>query len=326
MSTDPLRVVFLGTPDFAAKCLEHIHCSQHEVVGVITVADKPAGRGRKLHASAVKQKAQQLNIPVLQPLRLRDKGFLLQLEDWKADVFVVVAFRMLPAAVWKMPKMGTFNLHASLLPRYRGAAPINWAVINGDRVSGASTFFIDEKIDTGNIILQQACSVESTDTAGDLYERILKLAGPLIVQTLDLIQSGDVPQREQRSSDKATEAPKLTDDNMFIDWHKTAVQIERLVRGLAPYPLARSILSASDDRPVKLGEVRVTDHELVTQLNPGEVAVYDKRVYAGTGNGVLEILHLQLPNKRMMAVKDLLNGWSFSADATFLNRTGKLSS
>ena len=236
------RIVYMGTPEFAVAPLEALLAKGYKVVGVVTVADKPAGRGLKVNESAVKKYAVEHGIPVLQPTKLKDPEFLDALRAWKADLFVVVAFRMLPEEVWAMPKLGTFNLHAALLPQYRGAAPINWAVINGEKVTGVTTFMIDHDIDTGGIILREECRIKDTDTAGDVHDKLMSMGASLVVETVEAIIQGNAELRVQRSFIQGSEvlkpAPKLTRELCHIDWNDTTEHVYNLVRGLSPYPTA----------------------------------------------------------------------------------------
>ena len=237
-----LRIVFMGTPEFAVTSLGKILDSGYQVVGVITAPDKPAGRGRKLTQSAVKKFALEKGLNVLQPTKLKDAGFLESLEALGANLFVVVAFRMLPEAVWKMPLYGTFNLHASLLPQYRGAAPINWAVINGEKETGITTFFINERIDTGEMILQERTEIGETETAGQLHDRLMVLGAGLVTKTIDLIAADKVKTEVQPESDELKPAPKIHKETCRVDWQKDARSIINLIRGLSPYPGAWSTL------------------------------------------------------------------------------------
>ena len=236
------RIVYMGTPEFAVAPLKALIAKGYEIAGVVTVADKPSGRGLKVNESAVKKFAVENGIPVLQPVKLKDPEFLEALRAWKADLFVVVAFRMLPEEVWAMPKLGTFNLHAALLPQYRGAAPINWAVINGERVTGVTTFMIDHDIDTGGIIFREECRIKDTDTAGDVHDRLMDMGAGLVVETVEAIIQGSAELRVQRSFIQGAEvlkpAPKLTRELCHIDWNDTTDSIYNLIRGLSPYPAA----------------------------------------------------------------------------------------
>lgn len=251
------RIVYMGTPEFAIAPLDALIKAKYNVVGVVTVADKPSGRGLKVNESAVKKYAVEHNIPVLQPLKLKDPEFLKQLAEFKADLFIVVAFRMLPQEVWKMPTLGTFNLHAALLPQYRGAAPINWAIINGERMTGVTTFMIDDKIDTGGIILRQECSISEEDTAGTIHDKLMKIGADIVLQTTEGLIEHSVETRVQRSFIQGSEvlkpAPKITKELCNIDWRDTSKNIYNLIRGLSPYPTAFTyIQEAGNNIPVQM--------------------------------------------------------------------------
>ena len=250
------RIVFMGTPEFAVTSLDALKQNGYNIVGVVTVADKASGRGMKIHESAVKKYAVEHNIPVLQPVSLKDPEFLEALSSWKADLFVVVAFRMLPKVVWEMPRLGTFNLHAALLPQYRGAAPINWAVINGDHMTGVTTFMIDDGMDTGHIIYREQCRIEDTDTAGDLHDKLMEIGARIVVQTVDSIIDKNIELRLQKSFIQGSEvlrpAPKLTRELCHIDWNDSTKHIYNLIRGLSPVPAAFTELTAPDKEPVQM--------------------------------------------------------------------------
>ncbi len=309
-----LRIVFMGTPDFAVGILNAILQTQHQVVGVITVADKPAGRGQKMNLSAVKQFSLDKNIPILQPTNLKDEAFLTELKALGADLFVVVAFRMLPKQVWQMPHLGTFNLHASLLPQYRGAAPINWAIINGETETGVSTFFIDEKIDTGAVILQEKTPIEKDENVGSLHDRLMNLGCTTVTKTLDLIASNAVFTTTQPDNIDLKTAYKLDKTNCKIDWNQSAKQIHNLIRGLNPYPAAWCIFKdGNDEKSVKLFESKIN---LETHNYPiGQIITTKNQLKIAVKEGFIEILSLQLPGKKRMNTKDLLNGVQFSENS-----------
>ena len=235
---EKLRIVFMGTPEFAVGILDTILKNKYEVVGVITAADKPAGRGQKIKYSAVKEYALANQLPLLQPTNLKDESFLAELKAWNANLQIVVAFRMLPKVVWEMPSLGTFNLHASLLPNYRGAAPINWAIINGETKTGVTTFFIDDKIDTGAMILNAETDIGANESAGELHDRLMELGSTTVTQTLALLESGKVVTTIQEDNAEIKTAFKLNKENCKIDWHQPASEIHNLIRGLSPYPAA----------------------------------------------------------------------------------------
>ena len=316
------RIVYMGTPEFAVAPLEALIAKGYKVVGVVTVADKPSGRGLKMNESAVKKYAVEHGIPLLQPTRLKDPKFLEALKAWKADLFVVVAFRMLPEKVWSMPKLGTFNLHAALLPQYRGAAPINWAVINGERVTGVTTFMIDHEIDTGGIILREECRIADTDNAGDVHDKLMVLGAELVTQTVEGLIEGSAELRVQRSFIQGSEvlkpAPKLTKELCHIDWNDTTEHIYNLVRGLSPYPAAFTELvrtdSASKPVQMKVYKAERMSAEEVAGLGgpaaPGTVLSDGKALLAvATADGALSIRELQLAGKKRMDVEAFLLGF-----------------
>ena len=305
------RIVFMGTPEFAVASLDALIKAHYNVVGVVTVADKPSGRGLEVHESAVKKYAVEHGLPVLQPVKLKDPEFLQQLAAWKADLFVVVAFRMLPEEVWGMPKLGSFNLHAALLPQYRGAAPINWAVINGERMTGATTFMIDKDIDTGGIILRHGLRIGPEDTAGDVHDRLMALGAKLVVETTEGIIQHTVELRVQKSFIQGSEvlkpAPKLTKENTRIDWSAPAETIRNLVRGLNPYPTAWTTLvrdgKATD---VKVFATAVADSATAVA---GTIRTDGKALYVAAGDKWLEVKELQLAGKKRMAADAFLRGF-----------------
>ena len=313
---EKLRIVYMGTPDFAVAGLKEILAAGYEVAGVITAPDRPAGRGRKLQQSAVKQFALEKGLKVLQPTNLKDEGFLKELQDLKANLQVVVAFRMLPKQVWDMPKYGTFNLHASLLPQYRGAAPINWALINGEEFTGVTTFFLDEKIDTGAIILQKQIAIEKEDSAGILHDKLMQLGARLILETIEQIERGEVKAKIQPHSEELKEAPKLNRDNTKIDWSRSVDEIVNLIRGLDPYPAAWTQLENKEKVvQVKLFSAKAKEdmhHEL-----PGSIKIEEKQIKVAAKDGFVIIDEIQIPGKRKMPVKALLNGYEFENAARF---------
>lgn len=313
------RIVYMGTPEFSVGPLDALRKKGYKVVGVVTVPDKPSGRGLKMQESAVKQYAVKEGLPVLQPEKLKDEEFLSALRAFRADLFVVVGFRMLPEVVWAMPKLGTFNLHAALLPQYRGAAPINWAVINGENISGVTTFMIDKKIDTGGIILRSECHVESTDTAGDLHDKLMELGSELVIETVEGLIQHNVELRVQRSFIQGSEllkpAPKITRELQHIDWRDTTKHVYNLIRGLSPYPcafteLVPSVISSEAEKsPIQLkvyfGEMRMDLHG-----EPGTVLSDGKTYFAiATEDGAIAITDLQLAGKKRMDVKSFLLGF-----------------
>ena len=316
------RIVYMGTPEFAVAPLDALVQAGYNVVGCVTVADKPSGRGLKVNESAVKKYAVEHNIPVLQPLKLKDPEFLEQLAALKADLFVVVAFRMLPEVVWKMPPMGTFNLHAALLPQYRGAAPINWAVINGEKITGATTFMIDQEIDTGGIMLRQNCRIADDETAGDIHDKLMPIGAKLVVDTVQGIIEKNIETRVQRSFIQGSEvlkpAPKLTRELCHIDWDAPVSQVYNLVRGLSPYPTAFTEIVKDGGAPLQL---KIFSSEMVTgeaylsmcggqAAEPGTI-VSDGKTYLAIAarDGALSLKDIQLSGKKRMDVKSFLLGF-----------------
>jgi methionyl-tRNA formyltransferase len=305
------RIVFMGTPEFAVASLDALIKAGYKVVGVVTVADKPSGRGLEVHESAVKKYAVEHGLPVLQPIKLKDPEFLEQLAAWKADLFVVVAFRMLPEEVWTMPKLGTFNLHAALLPQYRGAAPINWAVINGERMTGATTFMIDKDIDTGGIILRHGLRIGPEDTAGTVHDRLMELGAKLVVETTEGIIQHTVETRVQKSFIQGSEvlkpAPKLTKENTRIDWSAPAETIRNLVRGLNPYPTAWTTL-VRDGKATDVKVFATAVAEPATAV-AGTVRTDGSKLFVAAGDKWLEVKELQLAGKKRMSADAFLRGF-----------------
>ena len=318
------RIVYMGTPEFAVAPLDALIKSGYDIVGVVTVADKASGRGLKINESAVKKYAVEHNIPVLQPVSLKDPEFLSALKAWKPDLFVVVAFRMLPKVVWEIPPMGTFNLHAALLPQYRGAAPINWAVINGDKATGVTTFMIDDGMDTGKIMYREQCLIGPDETVGEVHDKLMDLGSKLVVQTVEALVEGNVEMRVQRSFIQGSEilrpAPKLTRELCHIDWNGKTKHIYNLIRGLSPYPAAFTELQ-KDDKTLQMKiyrSIRITgeDYKLMLQQNgldaaaPGTVLSDGKSYLAiSTADGAISVTELQLSGKKRMPVKDFLIGF-----------------
>lgn len=304
-----MKIVFFGTPEFAVASLDALAKGGHEIAAVVTATDKPAGRGHKLLPSAVKKYAVEAGIPVLQPEKLRDPGFIARLQEISADLFVVIAFRMLPEVVWSMPPMGTFNLHASLLPRYRGAAPINWAVINGDNVTGVTTFFINRDIDTGDVIAQESISIADDDNAGTVHDRLMEIGARLTLDTVNRIAEGSlerIPQDQLvANGEDPTPAPKIFKDTCHIDWARPAVDIHNLIRGLAPYPCAWTELSISGATVnMKVTRSAITDR----RLRAGEVLIENGHLLVGTATTALDLLLIQPAGKKSMAAADYLRG------------------
>ena len=308
------RIVYMGTPDFAVAPLDELRKKGYNVVGVVTVADKPSGRGLQVNESAVKKYAVEHNIPVLQPLKLKDTDFLQALADWKADLFVVVAFRMLPEEVWRMPRLGTFNLHAALLPQYRGAAPINWAVINGEKQTGVTTFMLDKDIDTGGIILREPCSISETDTAGDIHDRLMEIGSRLVVDTVQSIIEGSAEVRVQRSFIQGSEvlkpAPKLTKELCHIDWTRDVQSISCLIRGLNPYPAAYTTLVRGDEvLKVKIFDAYDSKLDDDPSIPVGSIILDGKHLQVKCGKGILRIFSLQIAGRNRVKVDAFLRGF-----------------
>lgn len=305
----PLRIVFFGTPDFAVASADAIHRAGYDIAAVVTALDKIAGRGHRLLQSAVKQWALENNIDVLQPENLKSPEFLEQLRACDANLFVVIAFRMLPEAVWSMPELGTFNVHGSLLPDYRGAAPINWAIINGEERTGVTTFFLQHEIDTGDIIEQLSTPILADDTFETLYNRLMAMGAELSLITLERIAAGTVTTRSQKSLGESTKkAPKIFHDTCFINWERPAAEIRNFVRGLSPYPAARAMLRfpKSDETEYKIFEVAVAKNN--SRVGVGEVAIEGGRILVGCADGAIEIGQLQAPGKKRMGAADFING------------------
>lgn len=311
-----LRIVFMGTPDFAVTILKKLIEDKYNVVGVITAPDKPAGRGRKLNQSAVKKYALTQDLPILQPTNLKSEDFLAELKALNADLQIVVAFRMLPTVVWKMPKEGTFNLHASLLPEYRGAAPINWAIINGETKTGVTTFFIDDKIDTGEIILKSEIEIKEDEIVGELHDRLMYLGADLVTKTVDLISSGEVKTTKQPELEEKA-APKLFPHNCKVDWTKSVSEIYNHIRGLNPYPAAwTNIKNGENEISAKIYsvDIELSDHN----LKAGTIVTTKKELKVAVKDGYLIINEIKLSGKKMLDIPSLLNGYTFEKDAIML--------
>lgn len=300
-----LRIVYMGTPEFAVPPLELLVNEGWQVVAVITAPDKPQGRGKKMGSSPVKQCAELHNIPILQPTNLKSAEFQEQLASYKAALQVVVAFRMLPEAVWKMPPMGTFNLHASLLPDYRGAAPINWAIINGETETGITTFFLQHEIDTGNIIFQEKEPIFESDNVGTLYERLMHKGARLVLRTVEAIAAGTATTTAQSEAKALHTAPKIFKDTCKIDWTKPSESIRNLIRGLSPYPAAWTVLNE------KTYKIYAAETIIKGGQNeaPGTVHTDNKSfVHIATGDGFISITSLQPEGKRQMEISEFLRG------------------
>ena len=312
-----LRIVFMGTPEFAVAQLDALLEQGYDVCAAVTVPDKPAGRGKKVTPSAVKTFAQSRGLTVLQPERLRDDTFLMQLSALGADLFVVVAFRMLPREVWSMPPLGTFNLHASLLPDYRGAAPINWALINGESRTGLTTFLLDENIDTGAVLLQRSTEILPREDFGALYGRLADMGRALTVDTVELLRRGEARAEAQAGSGPFKPAPKIFKPDTLIRWSRPAEQVECLIRGLSPVPGAYTLLwSKGMPLSLKVYEAVLTD--IPTGGFYGQVRIEGKRLLAGCADRFIELRQVQPEGKKRMNAADFLNGFRPAGDERFL--------
>mgnify|MGYP000340758755 FL=1 len=318
-----LRIIFMGTPDFAVPSLDILLQNNYNVVGVVTAPDKPAGRGQQLNQSAVKKYAVEKNLKILQPEKLKAPEFINELQSLEANLFIVVAFRMLPEIVWQMPKFGTFNLHASLLPQYRGAAPINWAVINGEKETGVSTFFLQHEIDTGNIILQEKINIEDNDNAGTVHDKLMNIGSGLVLKTVKEIEENKVEQIAQilnlKSEISLKHAPKIFKETCLIDWNKTAEEINNLIRGLSPYPTAFTYLNG---QILKIFAAEI-NREVVNfsqaQFNNTENSSSKTQILSDNKSILsfkcadkwLNVLELQLEGKKRMRTEEFLKGFKF---------------
>lgn len=299
----PLRIIFLGTPEFAVESLRILVENGCNVVAVVTAPDKPQGRGKKLGTSPVKDYALSKQLPVLQPTNLKSPEFQYELRSYRADLQIVVAFRMLPEAVWAMPPLGTFNLHASLLPQYRGAAPINWAIINGEKETGVTTFFLKHEIDTGKIIFQEKEPIHDTDNVGMLYERLMHRGAKLVLKTVEAITAGNYPQIDQDESVDIKLAPKIFREDCEINWCKPSTTVVNHVRGLTPFPGAWCIINGKNYKIHELGHVKLN-----WDVPCGTVSQTDGKILVKTTDGAVEIIALQPEGKKKMAASEFLRG------------------
>ncbi|MEQ8422973.1 MAG: methionyl-tRNA formyltransferase [Arenibacter algicola] len=308
------RIVFMGTPDFAVAILDKLVKNDSNIVGVITAPDKPAGRGRKLHESAVKVYAMEHGLKIMQPTNLKDPNFIEELAGLQPELQIVVAFRMLPKAVWDMPKLGTFNLHASLLPQYRGAAPINWAIINGEKETGVTTFFIDDKIDTGAILLQKKTNISEEDTAGTLHDKLMHLGADLVLETINKLENKEIAPSKQQENRPLKEAHKIHKETCEIDWNQDITSIYNFIRGLSPFPTAWTTLhNGEDDLFLKIYSAKM-DLE-PHQLKVGTVTATKNELKVAVKGGYINLLEIQLPGKRKMTTKEVLNGLKLAENA-----------
>ncbi len=306
--TNRLRIIFMGTPEFAVPSLERLVSAGYEIAAVITAPDRPAGRGMQLNQSAVKKFALSKGLKILQPEKLKNIEFLQELKNLRADIQVVVAFRMLPEAIWNMPPMGTINLHGSLLPQYRGAAPINWAIINGEKETGVTTFKLQHEIDTGNILLQKKIEIGDAETAGELHDRMMIVGADLLLQTVNELVSGklkEIKQAEENLKSHLHHAPKLFTETCEINWEKSVEDIYNLIRGLSPYPAAFTFLKEKKLKIFK-AEKEITKHE----ESPGTIVCDNKSLMKfAAANGYISVKELQLEGKKKMNIADFLRGW-----------------
>jgi methionyl-tRNA formyltransferase len=314
MDKKDLRIVYLGTPDFAVAPLKLLTEQGYNVVGVVTNPDKPAGRGQKIQESAVKQYAKSKNLNILQPEKFKDPGFINQLSNLKADLQIIVAFKMLPEIIWAMPRLGTINLHASLLPQYRGAAPINWVIINGEKTTGLTTFFLQHEIDTGNIIFREEVSISKDDSAGTLHDRLMEKGAQLVVKTVDAVIAGNFPQINQSEfiglDEKIKMAPKIFKNDCRINWNQSVEPIYNHIRGLSPYPAAWTELFTNTGESVQIkifdSSKEKADHNL-----PAETIVTDEKSYLkiAVQGGYINILRLQQAGKKPLFINEFLRGF-----------------
>tara|TARA_R110002111_G_scaffold221575_2_gene283831 strand:+ start:10202 stop:11161 length:960 start_codon:yes stop_codon:yes gene_type:complete len=316
--TRDLRIVFMGTPDFAVATLKALIDHDYKVVGVITAPDRPAGRGQKLRASAVKEFALEQNLNILQPTNLKAESFIEELKALNANLQIIVAFRMLPKVVWQMPEYGTFNLHASLLPQYRGAAPIHWAIINGETKTGVTTFFIDEKIDTGAIIKSEETAIGNKTTVGELHDELMTIGSALVIKTVEQIESDTIETTIQPQTDDLKTAYKLNRDNCKIDWTQPIDTIYNKIRGLNPFPTAWCYLDNDEEKPLSVKIYGVEKEEEHHNIEFGKLITTKNELKVACQGGYINLIEMQLPGKRKMDIKSLLNGFNFSESAKLL--------
>ncbi len=308
-----MKIVFMGTPEFAIPSLKKLYQSHHDIAAVVTGQDKPVGRGLKLAATSVKRIAQSWGLPIFTPEKLSDEFFIEELKKLSADLFVIVAFRILPVAVFTIPTKGTINLHASLLPKYRGAAPINWAIINGEGESGVTTFFIEEKVDTGEWILQRTVPIGDEETAGELHNKLAEVGAEALIETVNSIEQGIAPRIKQQG--EVTKAPKITKEICHIDWTKDCQSIFNLIRGLAPFPRAFSYFKGEE---FKICSAKIESEISAQNYQPGEIIAFDKDKFSiVTGRGVLSITEIQPENKRRMTTAEYLRGHAITVGDRF---------
>jgi methionyl-tRNA formyltransferase len=298
-----MKIVFFGTPDFAVPSLDILNKSNHEIIAVVTAADKERGRGRKVSSTAIKEYAVQNNLKCLQPESMKDEEFINSLAQLNADLFVIVAFKILPRSVFTLPKFGSFNLHGSLLPKYRGAAPIHWAIINGEKKTGVTTFFLDDKVDTGNMIFQAEMPIEDEDNLGTIHDKMSILGASLVLKTVDAIENENISLQFQDNS-KATPAPKITKELGEIDWNKNAETIHNLIRGLSPFP---ATFFSYNNKIYKVFKSKIVDSK---KLTVGEISQTKSEIFVGCADKTLQILELQLEGRKRMPTDEFLRGYS----------------
>ncbi len=325
MAKEDLKIIFFGTPDFAVESLSRLVDGGYNVVAVVTMPDKPAGRGRQLQESDVKRYAVEHGLPVLQPVSLKDEAFIQQLQSFQAQLFIVIAFRMLPEAVWQMPPLGTFNLHASLLPRYRGAAPINWAVMNGDTETGVTTFFLKHEIDTGDVIQQRSCPIGRQENVEDIHDRLMEMGADMVLETVDAIIDGTVkpiPQDQMLTAgQQPTPAPKIFKDTCRIDWNRPAEQLYNHIRGLSPYPAAWTILKDEKDNETSIKIFQTSEPQPFSgneKPASGAIQADRKTLRVAGADGWLQILSLQQSGKKRMDTDAFLRGFTITSGTRFV--------
>ena len=315
---EKLRIVYFGTPEFAASQLEAILAAGYDVAAVVTMPDKPAGRGKKIQFSDVKKTALEHQLPLLQPEKLKNPEFLEELASFNANLFIVVAFRMLPAVVWQMPKYGTFNLHASLLPQYRGAAPINYAIINGETETGLTTFFLNEEIDKGAVIMRETVGIRPNETAGELHDELMVLGNKVVVETIRKIESGTVPTQTQEELAEETtlhDAPKIFKDFCYIDWSKTLIDIYNHIRGLSPYPAAHALLASDKDEVLEMKVYASEMEPCRPSESIGSIITDNKKfLKVAVTDGYLHLTTVQQAGKKSMSIEDFLRGQRFGGN------------
>jgi methionyl-tRNA formyltransferase len=317
-----MKIIFLGTPEFAVDSLRILVENGYDVVGVITSCDKPAGRGQKLSVSAVKTYALEKGLHILQPVKMNDPQFLAEVKKLNADIQIVVAFRMMPEALWSMPPLGTFNLHGSLLPQYRGAAPINRAIMNGEKVTGLTTFFLKHEIDTGNIIFRKEVSIGENENAGELHDRMKVIGAELVLQTVRAIESGSVNEQSQQSfldaGEKIIKAPKIFKEDGKLDFSKSILDLHNQIRGLSPFPGAYFEVKMPDGQVISIKILNASPELGGTVLTHELITDGKKMLKISASDGFINVLEIQVPGKKRMKTQELLSGFSFPHDAVIL--------